>query len=38
MVEIVLRVGLGIVLAGAALAKLAAPRESIAAPSSSRWR
>jgi hypothetical protein len=31
MLEIVLRVGLGIVLAGAALAKLAAPRESIAA-------
>jgi hypothetical protein len=34
MLEIVLRVGLGIVLAGAALAKLAAPRESIAALSS----
>jgi methylamine utilization protein MauE len=32
--EIVLRVGLGIVLAGAALAKLRAPRESIAALSS----
>ena len=32
--EIVLRVGLGIVLAGAALAKLAAPRASIAALSS----
>jgi hypothetical protein len=31
MLEIVLRVGLGIVLASAALAKLAAPRESIAA-------
>jgi hypothetical protein len=31
MLEIVLRVGLGIVLAGAALAKLAAPRDSIAA-------
>lgn len=31
MPEIVLRVGLGIVLAGAALAKLARPRESIAA-------
>ena len=31
MLEIVLRVGLGIVLAGAALAKLARPRESIAA-------
>jgi uncharacterized membrane protein YphA (DoxX/SURF4 family) len=31
MVEIVLRVGLGIVLASAALAKLAAPRDSIAA-------
>jgi Methylamine utilisation protein MauE len=31
MVEIVLRVTLGIVLAGAALAKLAAPRESIGA-------
>jgi hypothetical protein len=31
MLEIVLRVGLGILLAGAALAKLAAPRESIAA-------
>ena len=29
--ETVLRVGLGIVLAGAALAKLARPRESIAA-------
>jgi hypothetical protein len=34
MLEIVLRVGLGVVLAGAALAKLAAPRESIAALSS----
>jgi hypothetical protein len=34
MLEIVLRVGLGIVLAGAALAKLAAPRASIAALSS----
>src|SRR3954471_4545690 len=34
MLEIVLRVGLGIVLAGAALAKLASPRESIAALSS----
>jgi Methylamine utilisation protein MauE len=34
MLEIVLRVGLGIVLAGAALAKLAAPRESIAGLSS----
>jgi hypothetical protein len=34
MLEIVLRVGLGIVLAGAALAKLARPRESIAALSS----
>jgi len=31
MVDIVLRVGLGVVLAGAALAKLARPRESIAA-------
>jgi hypothetical protein len=31
MLEILLRVGLGIVLAGAALAKLRAPRESIAA-------
>src|SRR5919106_6504868 len=31
MLEIVLRLGLGIVLAGAALAKLARPRESIAA-------
>lgn len=31
MLEIVLRVGLGIVLAGAALAKLASPRESMAA-------
>jgi hypothetical protein len=31
MMEIVLRVGLGIVLAGAALAKLTRPRESIAA-------
>jgi Methylamine utilisation protein MauE len=31
MLEIVLRVGLGIVLAGAAFAKLARPRESIAA-------
>jgi hypothetical protein len=31
MLEIVLRVGLGIVLAGAALAKLRSPRESIAA-------
>jgi Methylamine utilisation protein MauE len=31
MVETILRVGLGIVLAGAALAKLARPRESIAA-------
>jgi hypothetical protein len=31
MLEIVLRVGLGMVLAGAALAKLARPRESIAA-------
>jgi hypothetical protein len=31
MVEIALRVGLGMVLAGAALAKLARPRESIAA-------
>jgi hypothetical protein len=34
MLEIVLRVGLGIVLAGAALAKLARPRETIAALSS----
>jgi hypothetical protein len=34
MLEIVLRVGLGMVLAGAALAKLAAPRASIAALSS----
>jgi hypothetical protein len=34
MLEIVLRVGLGIVLAGAALAKLAAPRPSIDALSS----
>jgi hypothetical protein len=34
MLEIVLRVGLGIVLAGAALAKLARPRDSIAALSS----
>ncbi|HKH22770.1 MAG TPA: MauE/DoxX family redox-associated membrane protein [Solirubrobacterales bacterium] len=34
MLEIVLRVGLGIVLAGAALAKLAKPRESIGAMSS----
>jgi hypothetical protein len=34
MLEIVLRVGLGIVLAGAALAKLAAPSESIAGLSS----
>src|SRR5919201_3088991 len=31
MLEIVLRVGLGIVLASAALAKLASPRDSIAA-------
>jgi methylamine utilization protein MauE len=34
MLEILLRVGLGIVLAGAALAKLASPRASIAALSS----
>jgi Methylamine utilisation protein MauE len=34
MVEILLRVGLGIVLAGAALAKLTRPRESIAAMAS----
>ena len=34
MVEILLRVGLGIVLAGAALAKLARPRESLAAMAS----
>ncbi|HEY6638304.1 MAG TPA: MauE/DoxX family redox-associated membrane protein [Solirubrobacterales bacterium] len=38
MLEIILRVGLGIVLAGAALAKLASPRASIAALASYGFR